>query len=140
MSGLWGYIHPIHQGAVIALGLITLALGLRVRRGRRRPGPGQARLAALHMRLGRWFTALFSAGYLLGLAGMRFALGDPNFETAHAYFGTIALLLLLGTAYLGRRLRLRPAAEDTRQLHSYCGFLAIFVALAVAFLGMNLLP
>jgi len=141
LGGLSGYIHPLFQGTVLLAGLYLLWLGLRIRRLRRREAaPGLARLAGRHMRLGRWFTALFSAGYILGLGGMGLALEEPLWETAHSYFATVAVLLVWGTAFLGRRLRLRPGDSDLRQIHAYCAFVAIFVALAVAFLGMNLLP
>ncbi len=135
------YLHPAFQIAALSLGLITLASGLRVRRaGRRGTGPERVRIARLHMRLGRWFTALFSAGYALGLGGMRFALESPNYDTAHSYFATLALCLLWATAYLGRKLRKNLKNDDWRQIHSYCGFLAIFLSLFVSFLGMRLLP
>ncbi len=141
MSGIWGYLHPVYQACVLVLGLFVLSLGLRVRRSRRLgPSPAQARLAARHIRLGRLFVLLLTAGYFIGLGGMRFALGENLYQTAHSYFGTLALALLLGTAYLGRRLRLRPGDDETRQLHSYCAFLTIFLALVVAFLGFILLP
>ncbi len=135
------YIHPALQIATLSLGLFVLANGLRVRRSRRgRAGSETARIARLHMRSGRWLTAFFSAGYALGLGGMRFALESPVYETAHSYFATLALGLLWGTAYLGRRLKKDLRNDDLRQIHSYCGFLAIFVSLFVSFLGMRLLP
>ena len=135
------YIHPAFQIATLSLGLIVLANGLRVRRSRKGgAGPETARIARLHMRLGRWFIAFFSAGYTLGLGGMRFALEGPLYETAHSYFATLALGLFWTTAYLGRRLRKNLKNDDLRQIHSYCGFLAVFLALFVAFLGMRLLP
>lgn len=138
---LAAYIHPAFQIATLSLGLIVLANGLRVRRSRKGgAGPETARVARLHMRLGRWFIALFSVGYALGLGGMRFALGGPLYETAHSYFATLALGLFWTTAYLGRRLRKNPGKDDLRQIHSYCGFLAVFIALFVAVLGMRLLP
>lgn len=135
------YIHPAFQIATLSLGLLVLANGLRVRRSRRGgAGAETARIARLHMRSGRWFTAFFSAGYALGLGGMRFALEAPLYETAHSYFATLALGLLWGTAWLGRRLKRDLRNEEMRQIHSYCGFLAIFVSLFVSFLGMRLLP
>ncbi|MBI2178894.1 MAG: DUF4079 family protein [Candidatus Tectomicrobia bacterium] len=141
MRTLAPYLHPAFQVCVLALGLWVLRLGLGVRRARRgAPGPGRARLAGRHMRLARGFTGLLALGYLLGLAGMGLALGEPLLRTAHGYFATLALALLLLTAYLGRRLRLAPGREDLRQIHSYAAFLTIFLCLAVAFLGMNLLP
>ncbi len=127
--------------AVLVLGLFLLVLGLRIRKQRHQgPGPGTARLAALHMRLARWFTGFLAGGYLLGLAGMRFSLGDPVFETAHSYFGSLALILFIWTAYLGRKLRQRPDKDDYRQLHAFCAFIATFISLVVAFLGFQLLP
>ena len=137
----WAYVHPAFQIATLSLGLVVLANGLRVRRSRKgRAGPETARIARLHMRLGRWFIVLFSVGYALGLGGMRFALEGPLYETAHSYFATLALGLFWTTAYLGRRLRKNLKNDDLRQIHSYCGFLAVFLALFVAFLGMRLLP
>ena len=135
------YIHPAFQIATLSLGLIVLANGLRVRRSRRGgAGPETARAARLHMRLGRWFVAMFTAGYVLGLGGMRFALEGPLYETAHSYFATLPLGLFWTTAWLGRRLRKNLGNEDLRQIHSYCGFLAVCIALFVAVLGMRLLP
>lgn len=138
---LAAYIHPAFQIGALSLGLIVLANGLRVRRSRQGgAGAETARVARLHMRLARWFVALFSVGYALGLGGMRFALDGYLYETAHSYFATLALGLFWTTAYLGRRLRKNLKNEDLRQIHSYCGFLAVFIALFVAVLGMRLLP
>ena len=141
MSNIGAFIHPAVQTAVLLLGLFVLILGLRIRRDRRAgPGPGTARLAARHMRLGRWFIALLSAGYFLGLAGMWLALEKPLYGTPHSFFATLVLLLFLGVAYLGRRLRLDPGRDDFRQIHTFCAFIATFLALAVAILGFQLLP
>lgn len=152
MSGIGAFIHPAAQTVALALGLFVLILGLRIRRERRAgPGPGtaglgtarlagRAALAGRHMRLARWFIALLSVGYPLGLAGMWFALEKPLFGTAHSYFATLALGLFLGVAYLGRRLRIDPGRDDFRQIHTFCAFIAMFVALAVAILGFQLLP
>ena len=141
MSGIGAFIHPAAQTAALALGLYVLILGLRIRREHRAgPGPGTARLAGRHMRLARWFIALLSAGYLLGLAGMWFALDKPLYGTAHSFFATLALGLFLGVAYLGRRLRIDPGRDDFRQIHTFCAFIAMFVSLAVAILGFQLLP
>ncbi len=135
---LWAYVHPVFQIATLALGLIVLAHGVRVRRVR--GSRGAARVSRRHVRLGRWFVALFSAGYLLGLGGMRFALDAYNYETAHSYFATLALVLFWTTAWLGQKLRRDTQNDGLRQIHSYCGFLAVFVSLFVSFLGMRLLP
>lgn len=141
MIAIYPFIHPALMCAVLALGLFLLAVGLRIRRQRRQaPGPKTSRLAALHIRLGRWFIGLLAAGYVLGLAGMALFLGEPVFNTAHSYFATLALLLFGAAAYLGRRLRLRPGMDDFRQLHSFCAFLAMFISLVVAILGFQLLP
>ncbi len=127
--------------AILILGLFLLGLGLRIRKNRRLgPDPQTARLAGLHMRLGRWFTALLGIGYILGPLGMHYALGEPLFATAHSYFGTLVLSLFLGTAYLGRKLRIAPGKDDIRQIHTFCAFIAVFISLAVAVLGFQLLP
>ncbi|MEE9241090.1 MAG: DUF4079 family protein [bacterium] len=141
MSGLTPFIHPALMTAILALGLFLLAVGLRIRKHRRQGGgPKTARLAALHMRFGRWFIGFLAGGYILGLVGMRFSLGEPVYETGHSYFGTITLIIFFWTAYLGRRLRQHPGRDDYRQLHAFCAFIAIFLALVVAFLGFQLLP
>lgn len=134
------YVHPAFQIATLSLCLLTLANGLRVRRARRGRLSGRAGIARLHVRIGRWLAAFFSTGYALGLGGMRFALEEPLYETAHGYFATLALGLLWTTAWLGRRLRKAPGRDDLRQIHAFCGFLAVFVSLFVSFLGMRLLP
>jgi phosphatidylglycerophosphate synthase len=141
LIGIAPFIHPALMTAVLGIGLFLLVLGLRIRKQRRQgPGPQTVRLASLHMRLGRWFTGLLIGGYILGFAGMWFSLGEPLYQTGHSYFGTLALLLFLGTAYLGRKLRLRPGRMDVRQLHAFCAFIAVFVALIVSILGFQLLP
>ena len=141
MDGIGAYIHPAAQVAILILGLYLLGLGLRIRNNRRLgAGPDTARLAGLHIRLARWFTALLAIGYILGPLGMHYALGESLFVTAHSYFGTLALSLFLGTAYLGRKLRIAPGKDDIRQIHTFCAFIAVFVSLAVAVLGFQLLP
>lgn len=141
MVSLWAYLHPGFQIITIALGLSVFVMGLRIRKKRRnRDWEGFPRLVALHIRLAKWFTGLFSAGYLLGLGSMALILDEPLFETAHAYFASLTLLLTLTTAYLGRRLRLAPGDADIRQIHAYCATISIFLALMVAILGMGLLP
>ena len=142
MRTLAPYLHPAFQAAVLLLGLWVLRLGLGVRRARAGGARGteRARLAGRHMRLARWFVGLLALGYLLGLAGMGLALGEPLLRTAHGYFATLALALLALAAWLGRRLRRAPGREDLRQIHSYAAFLTIFLCLAVAFLGMHLVP
>ncbi len=139
LSTISAFIHPAVQTVSLILGLFLLALGLRIRKSRQ-SGAQTARLSSLHMRLGRCFTALIAGGYLIGPIGMRYALGEPVFASAHGYFGTLALALFLGTAYLGRKLRLAPDSEDFRQIHVFCAFIAVFVSLAVAILGFQLLP
>jgi uncharacterized membrane protein len=141
LSTIGAFIHPAIQTISLILGLFLLALGLRIRKSRRRgAGPDTARLASRHMRLGRWFTALIAGGYLVGPIGMRYVLDEPVFASAHSYFGTLALTLFLGTAYLGRKLRLAPGREDIRQIHVFCAFIAIFVSLVTAIMGFQLLP
>ncbi|HBK80932.1 MAG TPA: hypothetical protein DDZ83_14890 [Nitrospinae bacterium] len=141
LSRALAFFHPALQTSALILGLYLLVLGLRIRKSRRQgAGPHTARLAAHHMRLARCFTACLTAGYLLGPLGMRFLLGEPVFATAHSYFGTLSLSLYLGTAYLGRKLRLAPGREDIRQIHAFCAFIAVFVSLLVAILGFQLLP
>ncbi|MDA0999318.1 MAG: DUF4079 family protein [bacterium] len=141
MVSLWAYLHPGFQIITLALGLTVFAMGLRIRKKRRkREWHSLPRLTALHIRLAKSFTGLFAAGYLLGLGGMALALGEPLFGTAHAYFASLTLLLILATAYLGRRLRQTPENSDVRQIHAYCGTISMFLALLVAILGMGLLP
>jgi hypothetical protein len=135
------FIHPALQTALLILALYILTLGLRIRKSRLQgPGPGTARLARLHMRLSRWFTALIAVGYLLGPLVMWLVLGKPVFATAHAFFSTLALVLFMGTAYLGRKLRLAPGKDDIRQIHTFCAFIAVFISLITAIQGFQLLP
>ena len=137
----WAYVHPAFQIATLSLGLITLANGLRVRRSRQGgAGPETARIARLHMRLGRWFVAFFSAGYALGLGGMRFALEGPLYETAHSYFATLALGLFWTTAYLGRRLRKNSKTTICGRFILIAGFWPFFSPCSSLFWGCAYSP
>ena len=137
----WAYVHPAFQIATLSLGLVVLANGLRVRRSRKGgAGPETARIARLHMRLGRWFIAFFSAGYALGLGGMRFALEGPLYETAHSYFATLALGLFWTTAYLGRRLRKNLKTTTCGRFILIAGFWPFFSPCSSLFWGCAYSP
>lgn len=142
-ADLLPYVHPVWQTAALLLMVVSLSLGLRLRRERANPWKRaeRGRLVRPHLLVAKTFLGMITFGYVLGPLTMAFVRDEPVFRTAHGYFGTIVLgLFWLGAWYGGRLAGGRaPAARDYSN-HAFCVVLGAILALAVAVMGYVLLP
>jgi len=143
MKDVLAYVHPVVQVLVLLMAVATLRLGLALKNHR----TGQRYLAQRegiynrHTQLGLCFIICLSGGYLLGMLSMPWFRERPPFRSPHFFFGTLALLLFLGGAYTGWRLKQGTERyADVRDIHGFLVYLALFIALAVAVMGFILLP
>ena len=143
MKDVLAYVHPAVQVLALLMAIATLRLGLALKNHR----TGQRHLAQRegiynrHTQLGLCFIICLSGGYLLGMLSMPWFRERPPLRSPHFFFGTLALLLFLGGAYTGWRLkRGTERYADVRDIHGFLVYLALFIALAVAVMGFILLP
>jgi uncharacterized protein DUF4079/cytochrome b561-like protein len=143
MKDVLAYVHPVVQVLALLMAVATLRLGLALKNHR----TGQRHLAQRqgiynrHTQLGLCFVICLSGGYLLGMLSMSWFRERPPFRSPHFFFGTLALLLFLGGAYTGWRLKQGTERyADLRDIHGFLVYLALFIALAVAVMGFILLP
>lgn len=145
------YLHPLWQLGAIALALWTLKLGLRMRRlrqGARRPprdasgAPADERdaLVRRHARAGLRFLTVIAVGYSGGPLILGLVRDEPVFGSAHAFFATLTLVVVLSGGFLGYRLWRGRGSPRDRELHAYCMGLGLFLMLVAAAFGLGLLP
>lgn len=131
------WVHPVLMTALLALALLALREGLRIRRGRI---VGRRVDSRLHRRLGRGAVPLLIAGAAAGLASMAWLRpGEPLAESAHFRLALPALLGLGAGGILGLRLE-RGAGMRVRRLHAWLAALGLLLGLAAAGAGMAILP
>lgn len=130
------YVHPAVMLGVLALGLLVLRDGVRVRTARLRGGRPDARR---HRRLARWFVALVLLGFGSGLGSAVGLRGMEALESVHAWLAGSACTGLATAAGLGLWLEAR-APGRVRTLHAACGAAGLLVALAGAVAGFAILP
>ncbi len=143
MKTVLAYVHPVVQVLVLVIVFAALRLGLALKKYRGRPGVLHNRhdLITRHMQLGYITVAALSGGYILGLISMPWLRDRPPFGSAHFFFATMALLLFLGGAYTGWRMkRGTKQFADVREIHGFLAYLAVFVSLGVGVMGFILLP
>ena len=143
------YLHPAWQVGAIAVALWALSLALRMRALRRRRLMGTAKIAAAtdhaalierHARAGLTFLAAIATGYTAGPLILGLARDKPVFESAHAFFASLTLIVLAGGGSLGWRLWHGRGSPRDRDLHVYCMGLGLFLVIIAAMLGLGLLP
>ena len=143
MSELLAYVHPVVQVLVLLMAIATLRLGLALKNHRtgQRPLSQWQGIYNRHTKLGLIFVSCLLGGYLLGLLSMPLFRQRPSFGSAHFFFGTLALLLVVGGSYAGWRLKQGTERyADVRDIHGFLVYLALFITLAVAVMGFILLP
>ena len=143
MNDLLAYLHPVLQVLVLVIAVATLRLGLALKKDRLGPRRLEQRQGVMqrHTQLGWIFLGCLSTGYVFGLLSMRLFRDQALFQSAHFFFGTLALLLFLGGGYMGWRLqRGTRRYADVRDVHGFLAYLGLFVSLGVAVMGFILLP
>ncbi len=131
-----GYAHPAAMVLVLALGLLVLREGIRVRRARLRRVPFDS---ARHRRLARLFVPLVALGFCAGLASSVWLRDDLEpLDSVHGYLALGALSGLLAAGALGLRLERRPASR-LRSIHLICGAGGLLVALGGAIAALAIL-
>ncbi len=143
MKTVLAYIHPILQVLVLIVAFAALRLGLALKKYRGRQGTfvNQHDIITRHMQLGNIAVGTLAGGYLLGLISMPWLRDRPPFGSAHFFFASLALLLFLGGAFTGWRLkRGTKRFADVRDIHGFLVYLALFVSLGVGVMGFILLP
>lgn len=143
MKDLLAYFHPALQVFALITAMATLRLGLvlkKDRSGRRRLRDRRA-IYQRHTLLGLVFIGCLTGGYSLGLLSMPFLRDRAPFRSAHFFFASIALLLFLGGAYTGWRLKQgTPRYADVRDIHGFLVYLGLFISFGAAVMGFILLP
>ena len=129
------YAHPLLMLALIALALLVLREGLRIRRGRLlgRPVP-----SARHRRWGRWVVLAVPLGLASGIATMAWR-GEPLLGSVHFRLALGAALGLCAGGALGLRLE-RGAGSRLRGLHALLGATGVLLGLVGAVAGFAILP
>ena len=131
------YLHPALMLGVLALGLVVLREGLRIRRARFLRQPFDSRR---HRRLARIYVGLVVLGFGAGLASMGWLRGEPLFESVHALLVSGVLTSLLGAATLGHRLERGGGPGWIRPAHLVLGAGGLLLALTAAIAGFAILP
>jgi hypothetical protein len=130
-------VHPVLMPALLALALLALREGLRIRRGRLR---GRRVDSRRHRRLGRAAVALLVGGGAIGLGSMAWLRPEePLGASVHFRIALPALAGLAAGGILGLRLE-RGAGPGTRSLHAWLGALGLLLGLAAAGAGSAILP
>ena len=132
------YVHPAWMIASLALAILTLRAGLRLRRARRLGLRRKAADLQRHLRLAKPAVAMILLGFAGGPVSAVWLRGWDAFHTFHAWIAMTAVALYVATAVLGRRLergRGRPV-----EAHARLALLATFAAAAAFVAGFVLLP
>jgi len=134
---LWlAYLHPALMLGVLALGLLVLREGLRLRQARfqRRPRDSQR-----HRNLARVFVPLIVLGFGSGLLSLGVLRGLPVFESVHSVLVTGALVGLSSAGLLGVWVQ-RSGHPRVRSLHALLGALGLLLALTAVVAAFAILP
>lgn len=124
--------------ASIGLAILTLRVGLRLRRKRRARQPRSPAELRRHVRLAKPTVALLGIGFVTGPASAVWLRGWGAFETVHAWVAVVAISLFAAVATLG--LRLENGRGRAVEAHALLGVLAVFAAAAALGTGFVLLP
>ncbi len=134
---IWlAYLHPVAMIAILAVGIVVLREGLRIRRGRLTGRPVESRR---HLWLAKRFVPLAALGFCAGLASMAWLRDEDLFESVHSFLALGALVGLVSGGLLGLRLE-RRGGSRLRVLHSICAGLGLLIGLAAAIAGIAILP
>ncbi len=122
----------------LALALVALRAGLRLRSARRRGVRMPAAAYRRHLRLAKPALALLVLGFAGGLASSVWLRGWDAFASAHGIVASAALALFLATGALGWRLE--HGRSRAAELHGRLALLSVLAAAAAFGTGLVLLP
>ena len=132
------YGHPIWMAVGLAAAGLAARSGLRIRRARRVGVARDPTARSRHLLRAKVAVSMLAVGFAGGPLSMAELRGRTPFGTAHAWIGSLAIGLLLATAWLGRRLeRGRSGARDA---HALLAALALLFASVAVVAGLVLLP
>ena len=132
------YAHPLWMTVALALAVLAARSGLRMRSARRLGTRRDPAERGRHLRRAKLAVAAIAIGAVGGPLSMLWLRERAAFETAHAWIASIALLLFLIAAWLGRRLeRGRGRNLDA---HALVAALALLAGGLAALTGFVLLP
>ncbi len=134
---IWlAYLHPVAMIATLALGILVLREGLRIRRSRLQAAPVRS---ARHRKLAKVFVPLAALGFATGPASMTWLRGKDVFDSVHSLLALAAVSGLIAGGLLGLRLE-RQADHRIRALHSICAGIGLLIGLATGVAGIAILP
>jgi len=122
----------------LALAVLTLRAGLRLRRARRGLAPRDPRLRRRHLRLAKPAIALVLAGFVGGPLSAVALRGWQPLASFHGALGLGVAALFVSAAVLGWRLEHGRARAF--EAHAWLGALAVLGAALAAVAGFVLLP
>jgi hypothetical protein len=131
------YAHPALMSALLALAVVVLRDGLRLRRARLLGLPRDSRR---HRRLARWVVPLIALGLGGGQASMLLLRDEPPAQSVHFLLALPAAAGLLGAGALGLVLERGRAGTRLRGLHALLGAGGLLLGLAAAVAGFAILP
>jgi hypothetical protein len=131
------YAHPLAMVVLLALGVVVLRQGLRIRRARLLGLPRDSRA---HRRLARWVVPLIALGFAAGLASMGWLRDEPPARSAHFALALPAAIGFAAGGLLGLRLERRGGSPRMRNLHALLGAGGLLLGLAAAVAGFAILP
>jgi len=124
--------------ASIGLAGLALRAGLSLRRARLGRAERDPRGRRRHLALAKPAVALALAGFVLGPLSAVWLRGWSAFASLHGALGSLAALLFVAAAVLGRRVE--TGRTSARGAHGWLGALAVLAAALAAVAGLVLLP
>jgi hypothetical protein len=132
------YLHPLWMLGSLALAIATLRAGLRLRRARRLEQRRNAADYRRHLRLAKPTLAAIGLGFVGGIASSIWLRGWEALASTHGAIAVLALLAVVATVVLGRRLE----RGDRTQLEWHARLAGVATLLAAVAIGTGfvLLP
>ncbi len=138
LSFYLAHVHPLWMLTSIALSVMTLRAGMRLRNARRRGVRKNPADYRAHLKLAKPTILLLWLGFAAGLASAVFLRGWDAFGSAHGIVSSVALATFTATAVLGRCLELGRVRDP--ELHALLGLFSVLAAIAAFGTGFVLLP
>lgn len=136
------YVHPAWMLMALALVLLALRAGLRLRGQRQgrvlRPARPRGELLAAHLRLAKPAVVLVLVGFVAGPLSAVWLRGWQPFSKFHGWLGLLTAALFALAAFWGHALETGKSRDVGR--HAVTAALAVLAAAAAVIAGFVLLP